>query len=351
MPDLPHELERLTRAHSVPSASLCVLVDGRVEALATTGAARLSPYRQAAEEQPYDLASVTKALVGSSITASLLADGLLDLDAPAARWVPTVDPRVRVGHLLTHCSGLPPWRPLFEHTGAAWGTAEARAQVIARACATPVATAPGDRHAYSDLGFIALLAVLEAAGEARLDQLFAERILRPAAQHDLSWGWPEAAATELCPVRDRVVVGTVHDLNCAAMGGISTHAGLFGTALSTARLADAFRVAVAAPEYSDLPGTALRTLWCARGPGSHCGGWDRVTRGGYTSTGEFFPDDSVGHLGYTGTSVWVVPSRRTTVALLSNRVHPSDDKAGIRALRPAIHDAVAQHLGWDTHGA
>ena len=68
---------------------------------------------------------------------------------------------------------------------------------------------------------------------------------------------------------------------------------------------------------------------------------------GYTSTGRYFPDDSLGHLGYTGTSVWVVPSRRTTVAFLTNRIHPKDDLTGIRAARPLVHDAVAQALGWD----
>lgn len=350
MHDLSLTLERLVREHEVPSGALCVMVDGEVVVDACTGLARTDPPRLARPGQPYDLASVTKSLVGASVAARLLTDGRISLSRPAADWLAGIDPRITVAQLLTHSSGLPAWRRLYEVVERPWGTDEARAQVIHTAITTPVEVEPGSRHRYSDLGFIALLAVLEAAGERRIDSLFAD-ILRCTNITELGWGWPCAAATEHCPVRGYVIEGTVHDLNTAAMGGRSTHAGLFGTARAVARLGDAWRAAVADPTSSPLPGEAMARLWSLRGCGSHRGGWDSVTRGGYTSTGQYFPDDTVGHLGYTGTSLWVVPSRKTSIALLTNRVHPHDCSKGIRALRPALHDAVAQYLGWDTAAA
>jgi CubicO group peptidase (beta-lactamase class C family) len=211
---------------------------------------------------------------------------------------------------------------------------------------TPLQAEPGARHCYSDLGFLVLLQVLEAASGRSFEALFRERVVKPSGVTDFRWGWPGAAATESCPVRQILVEGTVHDLNCASLGGVSSHAGLFGTARSVAALAEQLMFAAAAPaNHPDLPGHAISTLWNLEGPGSHRGGWDSRSDV-YTSTGRFFPPDTVGHLGYTGTSVWIAPSRRTVVAFLTNRVHPIDDKEPIRAIRPQIHDAVALALGW-----
>jgi CubicO group peptidase (beta-lactamase class C family) len=201
---------------------------------------------------------------------------------------------------------------------------------------------PGAAHAYSDIGFIALTDVLERAGGDRLDALFGRLVAAPLASR-LCFDGVGAAATEDCTLRGRVIEGEVHDPHAWWMQGVSAHAGLFGSARAVASIAEGLRQAVADPSRWP-PGAVLGRLWKARGPGSHVGGWDTPTRGGYTSTGGRFPDDAVGHLGYTGTSLWVVPSWRASVALLTNRIHPRDDKAAIRDARPEIHDAVASAL-------
>jgi CubicO group peptidase (beta-lactamase class C family) len=218
--------------------------------------------------------------------------------------------------------------------------------VISAAVSTPLAYEPGAAHTYSDLGFLTLLAVLEATGGARIDALLQELVLGPAGLTDLRWGWPGAAATEDCPVRGRVVEGEVHDLNAFSMGGVSSHAGLFGTARSVARAGDAVLDAVQG-RRDDLPGRALARFWSSRGRGSHACGWDTVSLP--SSTGAYWPSDGIGHLGYTGTSLWIAPRQRVVVALLTNRVHPVDDKtkAAINDARPRVHDAVARDLGWD----
>lgn len=339
-------IDRWVDTGRIPSASVAVFVDGQLWLTHTRGRARISPPRVAAPDQVYDLASVTKALAAAPVTAALLEDGRLTLDMRVADVLPDVDPRITLAQLLTHSSGYPWWRPLYAGVSGQWGTANARQQLLDAARQLLIEAEPGVRHSYSDIGMLVLLQLIEKVASQPFQLLHREKVLGPARISDLRFGgWPNAAATERCPVREILVEGTVHDLNCAAMGGISTHAGLFGTALAVAALADGLRAAVADPDSSPLPGRGMAQLWALRGPGSHRGIWDSRTPG-ISSTGKHWPDDSIGHLGYTGTCVWTSPSRRTTVALLTNRVHPVDEKDTIKEFRPAVHDAVAADLGW-----
>lgn len=327
------ELERIVGEGAIPSASVAVRVDGVLALHHTVGRARLVPARDARPDEPYDLASLTKPVV-AVVAAAMIEDGTLSLSDPVVRFVAGADPRITIAHLLNHGSGYPAWAPLY-----ALGDTS-RAALLAHARRTPLVGVPGAVHCYSDLGFLVLLEVLEAIGGTRIDVLLAPWLAR-AGLEDLRWGWPGAAATEDCPVRGRIVEGEVHDLNAAALGGISSHAGLFGTARAVA----AFGEAVLGP--SVLPVCGIARARAVPGPGSHRGGWDTPTPGG--STGRFWPAGTFGHLGYTGTSLWIAPRERVVVALLTNRVHPTDgDRATIRAARQAVHDAVATTLGWDT---
>lgn len=329
-------------ATEIPSLSLWVSVNGAVRFAHTVGNARRLPTeRLALPDEIYDLASVTKALVGSTVAATLVAEGRLGLDdvvdgAPSG---------ATVLHLLQHASGWPAWAPLYAGLEGSPGAAT-REELIRRAWAVPPVAAAGAGHAYSDIGFIALTDLLERVGRDRLDVLFARRVAEPLGV-DLRFGWPGAAATEDCPLRGRVIEGEVHDPNAWWMAGVAAHAGLFGCARQVGHLCDRLREAA---RVGAGWGGILARLWSSRGPGSHVGGWDTPSRGGYTSTGSWFPDDAVGHLGYTGTSAWIVPSRRAVVVLLTNRIHPRDDRTAIRRIRPLVHDAVAVALGWSDEG-
>ena len=345
MHTLPDALRALLLEHHIPSASVAVEVDGARVLHATEGHARVSPDQPARLHQAYDLASVTKALVTTPVAARLVADGQLDLHAPVQEVLPDVPTGITAAHLLTHSSGYPAWNKLYRHATEGWGLVTSRRAIIGAARRTPLVDTPGAREIYSDVGFLVLLDLLEVLGGDRLDRLFHRWVVEPAGVRDLGWGWPGAAATEDCAERSGVVQGTVHDLNCAAMGGVSSHAGLFGTASAVARLGTALLEAARGVD-NGLPGAGLRALMALDGPGSHCGDFDRISAG-YTSTGSFFPPDTVGHLGFTGTSVWLVPSRRAAVVVLTNRVHPSVEAWGIREFRPRIHDWIARHLGWD----
>ncbi len=338
---LTHALLAEVSKGTIPSLSLALWVDGEEAFAFTGGIAQRAPVRRAVRGQVYDLASVTKVLAGVGVAAALVDRGVLDLDASVSLTLPDVDPRITARQLLSHSAGYPPWAPLYERVSN-WGAPQTRQAILRLAREADLVYAPGQGHRYSDLGYLTLCALLEQLGDSRLDDLFSRLVLSPLGDPKLTWGADgSAAATEDCPVRHRIVVGEVHDLNTFAMGGVSTHAGLFGSASNVARLADSFRQTA-----ENDPTSAMARFIAYPGPGSHRLGWDGISAG-YTSTGQFFPADTVGHLGYTGTSVWIAPCRKTTVVLLTNRVHPTDDLTAIRSARPRIHDAVARALGWD----
>jgi CubicO group peptidase (beta-lactamase class C family) len=153
------------------------------------------------------------------------------------------------------------------------------------------------------------------------------------------------AATEQDDWRGRMIRGEVHDENAAVMGGVSSHAGLFGTAEAVARAVGPWLAAVQG-EASPIPAPWAREFVRKQGidpQGSWALGWDTPSTGpGGTpsSSGSHFSPGSFGHLGYAGTSVWIDPERDLIVVLLTNRVHPTRKNDRIRAFRPAIHDVV-----------
>jgi CubicO group peptidase (beta-lactamase class C family) len=154
------------------------------------------------------------------------------------------------------------------------------------------------------------------------------------------------AATEVCPWRGRVLQGEVHDENAWAMGGVAGHAGLFATAQALWHFAHAM-LETAAGRRQWLPATLLRESW-QRQPGpphsTRVLGWDTPTPG-QSAAGDYFSPHSIGHLGFTGTSLWIDLEQQVTVAFCTNRVHPMRQATGIRRLRPAVHNLVMQTLG------
>lgn len=299
-------IDQAVRDGVTPSADLVVLHGGEVVLEHRVGAP---------PDATWDLASLTKPLCGAAVAYAMIDAGKLSFDSPLRGTT--------VAALLSHSAGYPAWRALYAEASSREAILEAAASTARDA---PLGT-------YSDLGFLTLCQHLEQLGGDRIDRLW-ERLV--PHREGLSWGSDRATPTEDCPVRGVVVRGQVHDLNCWAMGGYSTHAGLFGDAMSVARAGQGFL-------EDSRRGGAIAKAWTTRGSGSHWLGWDGRSSGG-SSSGQHFPVDSVGHLGFTGTSLWVAPSRDVVVAFLTNRVHPSIEDTRIRQLRPAVHDAVVRSL-------
>ncbi len=269
----------------------------------------------------FDLASLTKPLATTEIAMRALAAGTLELDG----FHPFLPRGVRIRDLLQHASGWPAHRDFAATVPSA--AADRRSDIVRAALATPVEAPPGWIHVYSDVGFLALGAVLEAVLGARVDALFAQAW----PDHPFAWGHPGSEPT------DGPRGGPVNDGNARAMGGIAPHAGLFGTAPAVAR-------ACARWLSGEVPGAAA--AFTTRGPGSHALGWDTANPDGTSTAGAAPPSDAVGHLGYTGTSCWMSPSRGRIAVLLTNRVATSLDPAPIRGLRRAFHQ-----LAWDLPGS
>jgi len=351
---------------TVPGLVLLVAAEGQTVFHEAFGSRQLLPRRLPTfADTVYDLASLTKALVTSVLVMGEVGAGRLALDTPVAAWLPEFAgpgrDAVTVRQLLCHASGLPAHRPYWRRAA---DSAAGRWEICQLAAREPLEYEPGARAVYSDLGFILLGWLLERLTGTRLDLLMQSRLAGPLGLGTttfVSLADPDAparllaersvAATQLCPERRRLVLGEVDDLNAAAMGGIAGHAGLFGNAAEIGRIAGALTAAWRG-EARDPPlieREVVRTFWSHSGvPGSTWRlGWDGPAQAG-SQAGERLPRGAVGHLGFTGCSLWIDPARAVWIVLLSNRVHPApptDDR--FRLFRPALHDAVAEALGYD----
>jgi CubicO group peptidase (beta-lactamase class C family) len=337
-----------------------------LEHFACHGLAVLRPERiPMARDTIFDLASLTKPLATTTAVMLLASDGALSLDDPVTKFLPVFAERdketVTLRHLLTHSSGLKPWRGFHElllererKLGERLiGTPAAREFVLDRVLRSGLVHEPGAAAVYGDLDFITLGAVVEAVSRQPLDEFCAARVFGPLGMRDtffvrLSDGEPglpaplrrRVAATENCPWRGRVVWGEVHDPNASVMGGVAGHAGLFSTAADVMTFAQALLDAWHG-RSDGFPGELLRAFTKRQGlpPNSDWAlGWDTPTEGA-SSSGRHFSKQSVGHLGFTGTSLWIDLPRELVVVLLTNRVHLVAKRSRFE-LRPLVHDLV-----------
>lgn len=314
-----------------------------------TGRLGLDDRRRPTAHTVYDLASVTKVVALTTLAMQAVQEGRLTLDTPIAEYLEPPSPawaaRVTLRHLLTHSSGLPAHRRLWEEAPDA-----ASARLLVRQ--TPLDTAPGTRTLYSDLGLILAGEILEARLGAGLDSLVAARITGPMGLVDTRFRPPRSwrtrtAPTERDPWRGRTLRGEVHDENAAFLGGVAGHAGLFGTTTDLLRFGE-WLVGAVRSEGRILSGER----WLVRRevaleftrrqevvPGSSRAlGWD--TPDSLALPGVPVSPHTIWHTGFTGTAIWIDPAHQLVVVLLTNRVHPSRSNARHVALRRAVATMV-----------
>ncbi len=323
-------------------------------------------------ETLFDLASLTKSIATTTAIMLLVDDGVLEIDDPVAKYLPSFAERgkeaVTVRHLLTHSSGLRPWRGFHElliqkerkTAERMVGTPEGREWIVDRVLRSGLVHAPGEAAVYGDLDFIVLGALLEAVARVPLDVFCQDRIFGPLSMDETRFlalpvdgaeapSLPEPlrrriAASENCPWRERIVWGEVHDPNAFAMGGVAGHAGLFSTAGDVMSFAQVF-LDVWHGRSDALPGEEVRRFaerqhdpegsdWAI--------GWDTPSRTG-SSSGRYFSERSVGHLGFTGTSLWIDLEKEAIVVMLTNRTHQVAKRSRF-GLRPRIHDLIIEGL-------
>jgi serine-type D-Ala-D-Ala carboxypeptidase len=342
-------LNEAIAARAFPAASVAITHRGKLVALRAFGRFTYDPQSfEATTSTLFDLASLTK-VVATTTTAMLLYErGLLDLEAPVAGIVPEFilgsdDSRrkdVTLRMLLAHSSGLPAYEKLFLK-------AHARDELLNAALAIPLAADPGSRAEYSDIGFIILGVALERLADESLDRFCQREIFAPLRMNSTTFNPPKEIRSAILPAADdrtfrrRVIQGEVQDENAFVLGGVAPQAGLFSTAEDLAKFAHAMLDAghpILRPETITLfthqesaPQGTSRAL-----------GWDTPSL--TSQSGKYFSEESFGHLGYTGTSLWLDARRQLSITLLTNRTWPDCSNQGIKQVRPRFHDAVAQAL-------
>ena len=363
-------LDKAIEASEIPGAVVLARMqrDGEVlEHCSVRGLAVVRPERlPMTRETLFDLASLTKPVATTTALLWLVHEGAVDLDAPVSKYLPEFSERekdaVTVRHLLTHSSGLKPWRPFHElllakekKTGERWlGTPAAREFILGRVLRSGLVHEPGAAAVYGDLDFIALGALVEAVSKQRLDDFVRARVAGPLGLSETFFvplgeggGMPDAlrrrtAATENCPWRERILWGEVHDPNAWAMGGVAGHAGLFASADDLLRFAQTW-LDVWHGRSDALPREPLRRFATRQHlpeKSDWALGWDTPTAGA-SSSGRYFSAHSIGHLGFTGTSLWIDLEREAIVVMLTNRVHLVAKRSRFE-LRPIVHDLVRE---------
>jgi len=396
-------LENSIAARAFPAASIAVTHERRLVALKAFGhvtyaqnaegalplsrSSRQGVDLDVAPTTLFDLASLTKVLATTPMAMLLYESGVLDLDTPVAAIVPEFmpgartakDPRrqeVTLRMLLAHSSGLPAYEKLFLQ-------ARNRDELLHKAFTTPLAADPATRAEYSDIGFIILGAALERLAGEPLDLFCRREIFGPLGMIHTTFNPPPESRGNIPPTaneeesqwdthvsdetlgascareaqqaqppagvvqkirstfRKRIIQGEVQDENAFVLGGVAGHAGLFSTAEDVARFAHSMLEGgrpILRPET-----VALFTRRESAPPGtSRALGWDTPTPP--SQSGEYFGANSFGHLGYTGTSLWINPDRQLSITLLTNRTWPDCSNQAIKDVRPKFHDAVVEAL-------
>ena len=291
-------------------------------------------------ETLFDIASITKVFTGAAVLR-MVDCGELDLNAPIQEILDELNGgpagNATLAQLMAHEAGFEPWAPFFEEIERKdRGTSGARREMIRMIMNHPTARSPGEEAAYSDLGYILLGEILERKSGRSLDEVIAEEITGPLRLKSVRSAPVRGAvaATEDCPWRGRVISGEVHDDNAWTMGGVAGHAGLFATSGDVAGFGVAWLESLEAGAWLSQE-LAARSI--ARRPLGRGLGWDLKSSSG-SMAGDLMGERTFGHLGFTGCSLWVDPDAGLSVALLTNRVHPSRDNDAIREFRPRFHD-------------
>ena len=377
---LDSTIEAAIRNEVTPGAALAIGRRGQIVRLRGYGRLSWNDGDYAVTDSSlYDIASLTKVVGTTSAIMILVERGRLDLDAPIHRYLPQWPydgdhGRITLRHLLSHTSGLP--------AGANLWTTPGRGQKIERIAQMRLTNPPGMVTTYSDLGMIVASAVVEAVTAESFDDFLYREVFDPLGMHETRFNprsfvadatnvvratplitlpapspffapyqlvasWtpappkraPQIATVRIAPTEHGVPRGYVHDRNAASLNGVAGHSGLFSSVRDLATFASAMLNAMQG-EDSQIVSAATVAQFTARPEKKRRAlGWDVAQ--GRSSAGDYFSEASVGHTGFTGTSIWIDPKRDVYVVLLTNRLHPSAANQKHVALRRAVHDAVA----------
>ena len=365
-------LKEAIAARAFPACSVAVTYRGELVAYKALGRftydAASAPVSLATI---FDVASLTKVVATTTMAMILYERGVLDLETPVASVVPEFAASelaaseftknaarrsdVTLRMLLAHSSGLPAYERLFLR-------AKTREDLLRAAFAMELTRDPGTRAQYSDIGFIILGVAVERLADEPLERFCQREVFGPLAMSHTTFNPAKSLRDEIPPTadergadtlvraadsaarstfRNRIIQGEVQDENASVLGGVAGHAGLFSTAEDLARFAHAMLNGGHPILRADTVDLFTRRESAPKGT-SRALGWDTPSLP--SQSGKYFSARSFGHLGYTGTSLWIDPKRHLSITLLTNRTWPDCRNQAIKQVRPAFHDAVVDSI-------
>ena len=353
-------LEKGVSESIFPGAVLFAAHHGEVVLFEEAGYRSLKPYKRIiSRDTIFDLASLTKPLATTMAVMKLFDNSDILLDQPIGNILHEDVPKDKIGLtprlLLCHCSGLANWEPFYSKI--IQYPLNNRKKMVRRIIMDlPLVSMPGESALYSDLGFIILEWIIEELTGIPLHLFLDRHFYGPLSlkrtflcdiENHCIFDQDQFASTEDCMWRGKILQGLVHDENAYSLGGYSGHAGLFGTAediyviLNMLRnhfynKSNAFLRPETVTEFFTRQEIAEDSTWAL--------GWDTPSEEN-SSAGKYFSRNSIGHLGFTGTSIWMDLEKDVIVILLTNRVHPTRTNEKIKLFRPVIHDRIMEYIG------
>lgn len=358
MEPVRHLMQQAVEEKVFPGGVLLVSLAGSIVFLEAFGVADRFTGEKAQIETVYDLASLTKPLATTLAILHLVQTGQLNLESQISEIIGaykgTDKEALCIKNLLCHNAGLEAYLPYYrEIKGLGFDQRKIELRILL--LATPLKHPSGERVVYSDIGFMMLNHILEVASGQSLDRMVAEKIYSPLGLDpakdlffvNLETGPSEKipfAATEWCPWRGKLIKGEVHDENAYHVGGVEGHAGLFGHVTAVHHLLETLMGVYHGTHENRLFSRDMVGLFLKEQKGTgRTLGFDMPDLDS-SSAGKLFSRNTVGHLGFTGTSFWMDLDRAATVVLLTNRIHPDRDNLKIRSFRPILHDKIMKIL-------
>jgi CubicO group peptidase (beta-lactamase class C family) len=294
----------------------------------------------------WDIASITKVMGTASAVMRLVDAGLVNLNAPVSQYLPQfsggLKDQIRVRMLLDHTSGLRSYAPLFKE-------ARTRAQAVQLLYAERPNRRPGDLAVYSDINAMLLGLLVENVSRMPLDAFVSREVFQPLGLHQTTYHPPVAIQRRTVPSalwRGHPVQGQVNDPNAAILGGAAGHAGIFATGMDLARYAQVWLRGGVGPNGRWVtPGTMAMFLSRGENSGARLLGWDtpELNKDEPSLYGTLISDGAYGHTGFTGTEIWIDPTRDLFLVFLTNRTFDPrvrNSAHSLRSIRTELSDAA-----------
>ena len=340
-----------------PGAVLLIAAGGEVLILKEAGIlSSATPEIKTKKNSIYDLASLTKPFATTLAVMALVDREIIHLDATLNELlennIPDDKHDISLRLLLCHSSGLIDWKPYYKDL-LKYDRGKRKEVLRQWILNEPLEYKPGTDSKYSDLGFMLLEWIIETASGKKMDEFLVQHFFSPLnleriflMKKGARFNPDEIAATEDCPWRKKVLCGEIHDDNAWALGEYSGHAGLFGCAEELYKILNMLREHYYSSRHDFFKPETVQDFFKGQNvtkESTWAIGWDTPSSHG-SSAGKYFSKSSVGHLGYTGTSVWMDLEQDVQIIFLSNRVHPRRENVMIKEFRPRLHNLIMERV-------